>query len=116
VQKGYFSPTAFDHLRQGSKGTLAEDSDAFGGEWTPEKVRAAAEHMPIGSPDEIVERIIAECDEAGAHTVMLVCNRGAMPYEMYLNQIRRIGREVLPRLQKHKIKTVKFAEGVAASN
>ena len=68
--------------------------------------------MPIGSADEIMERIVAECDEAGANTVLLVCNRGAMPYEMYLNQIRRIGAEVLPRLQKHKIKSVPFAQAV----
>jgi alkanesulfonate monooxygenase SsuD/methylene tetrahydromethanopterin reductase-like flavin-dependent oxidoreductase (luciferase family) len=112
VQKGYFSPTAFDHLRQGRKGTLAEDIDAFGGDWTPEKVHAAADFMPIGSPDEVAERIIAECDESGIGTVMLVCNRGAMPYEMYLNQIRRIGTEVLPKLQNHKIKSVPLAEGI----
>jgi len=71
--------------------------------------------MPIGSADEVAERIIAECDNAGAQTVLLVCNRGAMPYEMYLNQIRRIGQEVLPRLQKHKVTRVKFAEDAVAT-
>ena len=29
VQKGYYSSTAFEHLRMGSKGTLAEDSTVF---------------------------------------------------------------------------------------
>ena len=111
--KGYYSSTAFEHLRQGSKGTLAED-DTFFTQWTMDTLRAAAENMPLGTPDEIVERIIAECDQAGAESVLLVCNRGHMPQEMFLNQIRRIGTEVLPRLQAHKVKSVPFAEDAIA--
>jgi alkanesulfonate monooxygenase SsuD/methylene tetrahydromethanopterin reductase-like flavin-dependent oxidoreductase (luciferase family) len=112
VQKGYYSSTAFEHLRQGSKGTLAEDATVFT-EWNMDTVRAAAESMPIGSADEVTERIIAECNEAGASSVLLVCNRGDMPQEMFLNQIRRIGSEVLPRLQAHQVKSVPFAEDIA---
>ncbi len=113
VPKGYYSSTAFEHLRMGPKGTLAEDATVFT-EWTMDTVRAAAEHMPIGTAEEVCERIIAECDEAGAESVLLVCNRGHMPQEMFLNQVRRIGAEVLPRLQAHKIRSVPFAEAVAA--
>jgi alkanesulfonate monooxygenase SsuD/methylene tetrahydromethanopterin reductase-like flavin-dependent oxidoreductase (luciferase family) len=111
VQKGYYSSTAFEHLRMGPKGTLAEDATVFT-EWTMDMVRAAADQMPIGTADEVTERIIAECDQAGADTVLLVCNRGHMPKDMFINQIRRIGAEVLPRLQAHKVKTVPFAESV----
>jgi alkanesulfonate monooxygenase SsuD/methylene tetrahydromethanopterin reductase-like flavin-dependent oxidoreductase (luciferase family) len=112
--KGYYSSTAFEHLRQGTKGTLAEDATIFN-EWTMESVRAAAENMPLGTADEIVERIIAECDDAGADSVLLICNRAHLPQEMFLNQIRRIGAEVLPRLQAHRIKCVPHAvDGVAA--
>jgi alkanesulfonate monooxygenase SsuD/methylene tetrahydromethanopterin reductase-like flavin-dependent oxidoreductase (luciferase family) len=99
-RKGYYSSTAFEHLREGTKGTLAEDDTVFN-EWTMETVRGAAQHMPIGTADEVVERIVAECDDAGANNVLLVCNRGHMPHAMYLDQIRRIGAEVLPRLQAH---------------
>ena len=113
VQKGYYSSTAFEHLRMGAKGTLAEDATLFNA-WTLDTVRAAAEHMPIGTADEVTERIIAECDEAGAESVLLVCNRGHMPQEMFLNQIRRIGTEVLPRLQAHKVGSVPFAEQAVA--
>lgn len=113
-RKGYYSPTAFQHLRQGMKGTLAEDATVFN-KWTMETVRAAAENMPIGTPDEVAERIIAECNEAGANNVLLVCNRGDMPQEMFINQIRRIGTEVLPRLQAHKVTTVPFADEAAVA-
>ena len=36
-------------------------------------------------------------------TILVSMNRGAMPQDMFLNQIHRFGREVLPRLQAHKI-------------
>jgi alkanesulfonate monooxygenase SsuD/methylene tetrahydromethanopterin reductase-like flavin-dependent oxidoreductase (luciferase family) len=111
---GYYSTTAFEHLRQGTKGTLAADDTVFT-EWTMETVRGAADHMPIGTPDEIVERILAECNDAGANNVLLVCNRGDMPQDMFLNQIRRIGKEVLPRLQAHNVTFVPHAEQQVAA-
>jgi len=114
VQKGYYGTTAFGHLRHGAKGTLAEDSTIFN-EWTMDTVRAMVEHMPIGSADEVTERIIAECNEAGAESVLLICNRGHLPQEMFLNQVRRIGSEVLPRLQAHKVSVVPFAQEVEAA-
>ena len=113
--KGYYSSTAFEHLRNGSKGTLAEDATLFS-EWTMDTVRAAADNMPIGTPDEVVSRIIAECDEAGASSVLLICNRAHLPQEMFLNQIRRIGREVLPRLQAHQVRVVPYAQDLPASS
>lgn len=113
IQKGYFSQRAFEQFREGRKGTLADDTTVFT-EWTSQTVRHMLEFWPVGTPDECAEKIIAECDEAGAQSVLLVINRGGMPQEMYLNQIRRIGEEVLPRLQRHKITSVKFAEGVDA--
>ncbi|HUN76785.1 MAG TPA: LLM class flavin-dependent oxidoreductase [Steroidobacteraceae bacterium] len=115
VPRGYYSSTAFEHLRMGSKGTLAEDNTIFT-TWTMETLRGAAENMPIGTADEVTERIIAECDEAGAETLLLVCNRGHMPQEMFLNQIRRIGAEVLPRLKAHKVLRVPFAEDFSPSD
>src|SRR5579872_1514108 len=46
--KGYYSSTAFEHLRMGPKGTLAEDDTIFN-RWTMDTLRAAAENMPIGT-------------------------------------------------------------------
>ncbi|WP_305097201.1 LLM class flavin-dependent oxidoreductase [Croceibacterium aestuarii] len=105
----YYSSTAFEHLRDGAKGTLAEDDTVFN-EWDIDTVRGAAQHMPLGTADEIVERITAECSDAGANNVLLVINRGDMPHEKYMNQIRRIGEEVLPRLQAHNVTVVPHAE------
>ena len=79
-----------------------------------ELAAAASDPNPIHAGRVIkiplTQRHIAEADQAGAETVLLMCNRGAMPQELFLNQIRRLGAEVVPRLQAHKITRVPFAE------
>ena len=52
--------------------------------------------------------------KAGANTLLVSLNRGSMPHEMFLNQIRRFGREVMPRLQAHQVMRVPIAEVAAA--
>jgi len=37
-----------------------------------------------------------------------------LPHEMFMEQIRRFAREVLPALQAHKVETVPLAEEVPA--
>ena len=51
----------------------------------------------------MIERIIAAADHAGAATVLVNMNRGAMPQEMFLEQVHRFGSKVLPALQGHTV-------------
>ena len=46
----------------------------------------------------------------GANYLLLNMNVGAMAYEVFLEQIRRFGKDVLPRLQAHQVKRVPAAE------
>ncbi len=80
---------------------------------TQEQLRERADELPWGTPDEVAEHIIRQADVTGAGTVLLMCNPGAMPHEMVMNQIKRIGEEVLPRLQAHKMTRVPPAEGIS---
>ena len=70
--------------------------------------------MPWGTPQEVTERLIAIADAAGANMVQIGFNRGAMPHEMFIEQIRRFARDVLPALQAHEVTTVPAAEAVPA--
>jgi hypothetical protein len=63
-----------------------------------------------GSPKEVIERLIDEGEHAGANNVLLNVNLGAMPHEMFMEQIRRFGKDVLPALHAHEVKTVRPAE------
>jgi predicted oxidoreductase len=77
-------------------------------------VERMAEQMPWGTPAEVTERIIAIADAAGANMVQIGFNRGAMPHDMFIEQIRRFARDVLPALQAHEVRRVPAAEEMAA--
>ena len=59
------------------------------------------------------EPVIVQADQAGANTVQISLNRGAMPQEMFLEQIRRFARDVLPVLQAHEVKVAPVAAAAA---
>jgi alkanesulfonate monooxygenase SsuD/methylene tetrahydromethanopterin reductase-like flavin-dependent oxidoreductase (luciferase family) len=109
---GYYTEKSQTHLKApppitvpggGSKGP-------WGGGMTLERWRMMAQMGAFGTPDEVAEKVIAAAEDAGADTVMLVCNPGALPQELFLNQIKRLGKEVVPRLKEHKITRIKALE------
>ena len=81
---------------------------------TLDDVARAAEKLPWGTPDEVAERLIEVAEHAGASTIQVSLNRGAMPQEMFLEQIRRFARDVLPRLHAHKVTRVRATEETSA--
>ncbi len=131
----YFNRTLFSHgnftetAKQRDAGYVSQSSNDY---VRPENMRAAqglredyrnmtmadferqAEHMAFGTPKEVTERIIASAEAAGANQVQISLNRGALPQEMFMNQIRRFAREVLPALQAHEVRRVPLGEDVAA--
>jgi alkanesulfonate monooxygenase SsuD/methylene tetrahydromethanopterin reductase-like flavin-dependent oxidoreductase (luciferase family) len=77
-------------------------------------VERQAEQMPWGTAAEVTERIIEAADTAGAANVQISLNRGVLPHEMFMEQIRRFARDVVPALQAHKVETVPLAEEIPA--
>ena len=64
--------------------------------------------------EEVAERIIARRGSRRRQPGAVSLNRGAMPHEMFMHQIRRFAREVLPALQAHEVVRVPLGEDVAA--
>ena len=110
---GYVTSSFSDYIRPENMRAAARSREDYRN-MTMADVEKAAENMPWGSPDEVTQRIIEAAEHAGANTVLVSLNRGAMPHEMFLEQIRRFARDVLPKLQAHKITRVPAAEDVAA--
>ena len=108
-QAGYVSPTSTDYIRPENQHAAAMAREDFRN-LTLDAVARQAEQLPWGAPDEVAERIIAAADGAGANTVQVSLNRGAMPHEMFIEQIRRFARDVLPVLQAHEVKRAPAAE------
>jgi alkanesulfonate monooxygenase SsuD/methylene tetrahydromethanopterin reductase-like flavin-dependent oxidoreductase (luciferase family) len=106
---GYVSQSSTDYVRpenQRAAALLREDFRNM----TMADIERMAERMPWGTPDEVAQRIIEQADMAGANNVQIGFNRGAMPHDMFMNQIRRFAADVLPRLQAHEVRTVPLVE------
>ena len=108
ASSGYNSPDSRSHLRPQSTPLPVRRP---GGTMQDMMERMLA-GMPIGSADDVVQGILREVEMTGAGNLLLMCNGGAMPQEMFLNQIRRIGEEVLPRLKAYNVARVPAAEDV----
>jgi alkanesulfonate monooxygenase SsuD/methylene tetrahydromethanopterin reductase-like flavin-dependent oxidoreductase (luciferase family) len=110
---GYMSKQSVDYVRPENLREV-ERARADYRNMTLDDVAKMAERLAWGTPQEVIERITAIVDRAGAGTIQVMLNAGAMPQEMYLEQIRRFARDVLPALQAHKVVRVPVVEEVVA--
>jgi alkanesulfonate monooxygenase SsuD/methylene tetrahydromethanopterin reductase-like flavin-dependent oxidoreductase (luciferase family) len=114
AQSGYVASSSHDYLKPEHVQFISGSRERYRG-LTLEGIRVQAEQLPWGTADEIVERIISAADHAGSNQVTVNMNRGAMPHELFMNQIRRFASEVLPKLQAHEVTRVPIVEGAAVS-
>ena len=99
---GYLTGGSFDYVRPENLHAVSGDRERFRG-MTMADVERDARQMAWGAADEVSERIIDAANHAGAGTVLVNMNRGAMPPAMFLEQIERFGTKVLPALQAHRV-------------
>jgi alkanesulfonate monooxygenase SsuD/methylene tetrahydromethanopterin reductase-like flavin-dependent oxidoreductase (luciferase family) len=99
---GYLTSGSFDYVRPENLPAVSGDRERFRGMTMADVERDAAQ-MAWGTAEEVIERIVDAADHAGASTVLVNMNRGAMPQEMFLEQIQRFGSKVLPALQAHQV-------------
>src|ERR1051326_4650904 len=112
-ETGYASAASTDYVRPENLRAAQNLRSEFRN-LTMEQLEEQAEHMPLGTADEVAQRIIDAAESAGANQVQIAMNRGCLPHDLFMNQIERFAREVLPRLQAHEITTVPAAEEVTA--
>ena len=110
---GYLSDDSTGYMRPENLAVAAR-SRADYRDMTMADVERNAENLPWGTAAEVRERIIEAAEHAGAATVQLSFNRGVMPHEMFVEQIRRFAQDVLPALQAHEITAVPLASDALA--
>src|SRR5215831_11232101 len=101
---GYLSSRSYDYVRPENLHAVSGARERYR-DMTLADVEREAELWPWGTADEVIEKIIAAADHAGAATVLVNMNRGAMPQEMFLEQVHRFGEKVLPALKAHTVAT-----------
>ena len=112
-QTGYSSPSSTDYVRPENLRAAANLRSEFRN-LTMEHLEEQAQHMPMGRADEVIQRIIDAANSAGANQVQLALNRGALPHALFMAQIERFAREVLPALRAHEVTTVPAVEEAMA--
>ena len=105
---GYLSAGSYDYMRPENLPFVSGARERYR-DMTMADVEREAEHWPYGTADEVAERLIEAADHAGASTVLINLNRGAMPAEMFLEQLRRFASKVLPALHAHTVTRAPFA-------
>ena len=60
----------------------------------------------------MTERLIEQAEAVGANKLLINMNFGAMPNDLFMEQVRRFGREVLPKLQAHQVTRIPAMEAV----
>jgi hypothetical protein len=112
-QTGYASAASTDYVSPENRRAAQFAREDFRN-LTMAEVERQAEEMPWGTAADVAERIIAAAESAGADNVQISLNRGVLPHDMFIEQIRRFARDVLPALQAHKVVRVPLAEEVPA--
>ena len=110
---GYATAASTDYVRPENQRAALNLREDFRN-MTEADLERQAEQMPLGSADEVAARIIDAAESAGANQVQIAMNRGVLPHELFMAQIERFAREVLPILQAHEVKRVPAAEEAMA--
>ncbi len=104
---GYVNTSSFDYIRPENQPFAQLDRGKIRQMNLPDvEKRVKDGNLAFGSPKEVADRLIEMAERMGANRMLLNLNLGALPHEMFLEQVRRFGREVLPRLQAHQVKKV----------
>ena len=108
---GYISEATHAYVREENRAAAVLDRSKIRN-ITLEDVERRVEsgRLPWGTPDEVAAYYIRIADLAGANAVVLNLNFGALPHELFMEQIRRFGRDVLPKLQAHEVTRVPAAD------
>lgn len=108
--EGFVSSTSYDYIRPQNRAAAALDREKIR-QTTMADIEAKVQSGEYnwGSAKEVTERLIEIAEHAGANALLVNMDLGAVPHEIYLEQIRRFGREVLPRLQAHHVRRVPMA-------
>jgi len=112
---GYVSSASYDYIKPENRSGAGVDREAMQKTTMADIERKIdAGELAWGSAKDVGDRLIEGAERMGANYLLLNMNVGAMASEVFLEQIRRFGKDVLPRLQAHQVKRVPAAELVTA--
>lgn len=107
MQAGYRKEEDYDYIRPENREGFLRSLQGFRRTTLADLERN--ERMAWGSPAQVRDTLIELAESLGAGTLMLNFNQGAMLHEMFVRNLERFGREVLPALRAHVVTAVPLA-------
>ena len=104
TQQGYINADAYDYVKPENRVFMSGNRENYRN-MTIEKIEQN-EDLAWGTANEVRDKLIETAEAVGANTLLISFNRGAMPGDMFMEQLRRFGADVLPALQAHEVKKV----------
>ncbi|RPJ37280.1 MAG: LLM class flavin-dependent oxidoreductase [Planctomycetaceae bacterium] len=104
MQSGYRKESDYDYIKPEHREGFLRGLQGFRQTTLADLERS--ERLAWGSPAQVRDSLIELAESLGAGTLMLNFNQGAMPHEMFVRNLQRFGKEVLPAVQAHAVTTV----------
>ncbi len=112
---GYLSSASYDYIKPENRIGAGVDREGMQRTTIADIERKIdTGELAWGSPKDVADRLIEGAERMGANTLLINMNAGALTYDLFLEQIRRFGKDVLPRLQAHQVTRVPAAEAATA--
>ncbi len=107
---GYLSSASYDYIKPENRVGAGVDREGMQRTTIADiEKKIDTGELAWGSPKDVADQLIEGAERMGANTLLINMNVGALPYELFIEQIRRFGKDVLPRLQAHEVKRVPAA-------
>ena len=114
VASGYVKSSSYDYVRPENASEAMVDREKSRVLNRPDvEAKVASGELAFGNAREVTDRLIEQAEAIGANKLLINVNFGAMPNDLFMEQVRRFGREVLPRLQAHQVTRIPAFEAVA---
>lgn len=104
LQQGYVREGALSFIRPEHREEQRRAMEGFRTATLEDILRL--EQPAWGSPEEVCAVLIERAETLGAGTLLLNFNQGAVPHELYIQNLKRFAAEVLPAVQAHVVSKV----------
>jgi alkanesulfonate monooxygenase SsuD/methylene tetrahydromethanopterin reductase-like flavin-dependent oxidoreductase (luciferase family) len=110
VASGYVASSSYDYVRPENQSEAVIDREKARALDRPDvETKVASGELAFGNARQVTERLIEQAEAVGANKLLINVNFGAMPNDLFMEQVRRFGREVLPKLQAHQVTRIPSA-------
>jgi alkanesulfonate monooxygenase SsuD/methylene tetrahydromethanopterin reductase-like flavin-dependent oxidoreductase (luciferase family) len=104
---GYVASTSYDYIRPENRAAAQMDRSKIRNMTLADvEGRVTSGKLNWGPAKDVADHLIDAAERAGSDSILLNMNVGALPHAQFMAQLRRFGKDVLPKLHAHRVTRV----------